>query len=121
MLGQERNLFGAFPQGRHFNVDNIQDHYKDCVANLYGDGPKILSPQENYEYYVEDNSGAKILLHAVSNKRVKKHYWYINDKLIVTCNPGEKTYFSPTKTKNKIICIDDLGQSSEVQITVKRY
>lgn len=96
-------------------------HNPECSHRLSGNGPKIISPLPNYEYYVDKNSDQKILLQAVSSTNVLSQYWYINDEFYQKCAPGEKIFFVPKKNVENIICTDDKGGTSKIKINVKFY
>ncbi|MBK8944035.1 MAG: penicillin-binding protein 1C [Ignavibacteriae bacterium] len=96
-------------------------HNPDCNSKLNNNGPKIISPLENYDYYIDKNSDQKLLLQAVSTSNVLSHYWYINDEFYKKCVPGEKIFFIPKKKIVNILCSDDKGGTSKIKINVKFY
>jgi penicillin-binding protein 1C len=96
-------------------------HNLNCTAKFTQDGPQILSPSENYEYYLEKNSKQEILLLAASDSRVKTHYWYVNEKFFKKTKPGERVFLIPESNKLKITCLDDKGRDGSVQVSIKYY
>ncbi|MEZ4825269.1 MAG: penicillin-binding protein 1C [Bacteroidia bacterium] len=96
-------------------------HNEGCEAKFSGEGPKIMSPSEDFEYLLERGSGQEILLQATSAPTVKKHYWYINDRFVTEAAPGEKVFFQPENRKLVIVCMDDRGRKSQLEIVVKYY
>jgi penicillin-binding protein 1C len=96
-------------------------HNLECTAKFEEGGPKILSPTEDYEYFLEKNSGQEILLLAASDSRVKTHYWYINDSFYKKCKPGERIFFNPDAKDLKITCLDDKGRDGSVKVSIKYY
>jgi penicillin-binding protein 1C len=96
-------------------------HNPDCNSKFEETGPKILSPSEDYEYLVEENSGQEILLLAASDSRVQTHYWYVNDRFFKKCKPGERVFLNPEAKDLKITCLDDKGRDKSVQINVNYY
>jgi penicillin-binding protein 1C len=96
-------------------------HNPNCAAKFTEDGPKILSPSEDYEYFLEKNSRQEILLLAASDSRVKTQYWYVNEKFLRKCKPGEKVFFIPEEKELKITCLDDKGRDRSVHISLKYY
>ncbi len=96
-------------------------HNPECEAKFNNKGPKIISPSENYEYLIEENSDQEILLQAVTEATVTKLYWFINDKHFKNCKPGKKIFYKPETGKNKITCVDDKGRETTINITVKSY
>ncbi len=99
----------------------IPPHNPACQKRFTGKGLKIISPSEDYEYYVEEKSGEEILLQAVSETGSSKQFWYINDRYFITSKPGENIFYKPGKGRIKISCIDDKGRSSDVTITVNYF
>jgi penicillin-binding protein 1C len=96
-------------------------HNPDCNSKFAEAGPKILSPSEDYEYLVEENSGQEILLLAASDSRVQTHYWYVNDRFFKKCKPGERVFLNPDAKDLKITCLDDKGRDKSVKVNVKYY
>ena len=96
-------------------------HNPLCTAKHFGDGPKILSPLENYEYYVEKNTPQELLLQAASDPSVKQQFWYIDDKFYKKSKPGDKIFFTPKEDTTLIACMDDLGRKESVIIKVVFY
>ena len=96
-------------------------HNPNCTAKFAEDGPKILSPSEDYEYFLERNSTQEILLLAASDSRVKTHYWYVNEKFLKKCKPGERVFFIPDDKELKITCLDDNGRDGSVKVSIKYY
>lgn len=96
-------------------------HNPYCNSLFSEEGPKILSPTEDYEYLLEQNSGQEILLLAASDSRVQTHYWYVNDKFYRRCKPGERVFLNPKVKDLKITCLDDKGRDKSISINVKYY
>jgi len=99
-------------------------HNPNCDTKFTEAGPKILSPSEDYEYFLEspqNSENQEILLLAASDSRVKTHYWYINDKFFRKCKPGERVFFNPKEKELKITCLDDKGRDRSIRINVKYY
>ena len=96
-------------------------HNPECTAKFAEGGPKILSPSEDYEYFIEKNSGQEILLLAASDSRVKTQYWYVNDKYYRKCKPGDKVFFKPDNMELKVTCLDDKGRDGIVKVKINFY
>ena len=96
-------------------------HNSNCTAKFAEGGPKILSPSEDYEYFLEKNSGQEILLLAASDDRVKTHYWYVNEKFIKKTKPGERLFYIPEEKELMITCLDDNGRDGNVKVNIKFY
>lgn len=108
-----------FKQNKNFSLP--PEHNHNCVAKFTNAGPKILSPAEDYEYLVEENSGQEILLQAASDSKVSEQYWYVNNQYYSKCKPGEKIFLKPENGDLKITCLDDKGREKTVNVTVKFY
>ena len=109
-----------------FDKNNIQykkppDHNPNCTFKLSNKGPKILSPLQSYDYYLEKESDQKILLQAVSSENVLSQYWYIDNEFYKKSIPGEKVFFRPENSIVNITCTDDKGGTSIIKINVKFY
>jgi penicillin-binding protein 1C len=109
-LSQSKNDYQKPPQ-----------HNPNCTAKFAERGPKILSPSEDYKYYLEKDSKQEILLLAASDSRVKTHYWYVNEKFIRKTKPGERVFFVPEEKELKITCLDDKGRDGSVNVLIKYY
>jgi len=96
-------------------------HNPLCQTIRSGDGPKILSPSSDYEYFIEEKSNQQVLLNAASDPTVKVIYWYINDRFYKKSKPGEKIFFKPEKGISKIVCLDDQGRKTFVQVKITFY
>ena len=109
-----------------FDRNNIKyykppEHNPKCTFRLSNKGPKILSPLQSYDYYLEKESDQKILLQAVSSENVLSQYWYIDNEFYKKSNPGEKVFFRPENNLVNITCTDDKGGTSKIRINVKFY
>ncbi len=96
-------------------------HNPNCTAKFAEGGPKILSPSEDYEYFLEKDSKQEILLLAASDSRVKTHYWYVNEKFLKKSRPGERVFFVPKENELMITCLDDKGRDGHVKVSIKYY
>lgn len=126
--GYKKSVFAVYqPELSVWLSKNRQDyhlppvHNPDCTAKFADGGPKILSPSEAYEYYIEKNSGQEILLLAASDSRVKTHYWYVNGKFFKKSKPGERIFFIPDEKELVINCLDDKGRDGSVKVSIKYY
>jgi penicillin-binding protein 1C len=96
-------------------------HNPECNYRLADEGPKIVSPLKNYDYFLDEKSTQKILLQAISAENVLSQYWYINNSFYKKCKPGEKVFFRPEDEIVNIVCADDKGGMSKLNISVKYY
>ncbi len=96
-------------------------HNPYCTARFSGDGPKILSPSADYEYFIEKKSREQVMLLAASDPSIQTQYWYINDKFYSKTKPGRKIFFKPNDGRIKITCLDDLGRKTTIQTKITYY
>ncbi len=109
-----------------FNSKGIKNdlpppHNPNCPQKLSGLGPQIVSPSVSWEYYIDNNAKQEIMLQAVSEAGVFRHYWYIDEKYFAIGIPGEKIFFKPEKKEHKITCLDDRGRLSSIIIKISYY
>lgn len=126
--GYKKEVFTVYqPELSVWLYQNQYDYHKppqhnpECTAKFAEGGPKILSPSEDYEYFLEKNSGQEILLLAASDSRVKTHYWYLNGQFYKKCKPGERIFFNPNEKDIRITCLDDKGRDGSVKIEINYY
>jgi penicillin-binding protein 1C len=105
----------------NINVKRPPKHNPDCSAKFSSEGPKIISPSNEFEYLIEKGNEEEILLQAASDPNVKTHYWFINDKFYKKCSPSEKIFMKASDGKIKITCMDDRGRESTVNLNVNFY
>lgn len=96
-------------------------HNPYCTARFSGEGPKILSPSADYEYFIENKSKEQVMLLAASDPSIETQYWYINDKFYAKTKPGVKIFFNPDDGKVKITCLDNLGRKTIIQTRITYY
>jgi len=103
------------------NYTSPPPHNHNCNAKFSEEGPRILSPTEDYEYFIEENSEQEIVLLAASDGRVNSHYWFINDEYFAKTKPGEKIFLKPETEELKITCLDDKGRDESIKVSIKYY
>ncbi len=96
-------------------------HNRYCSTLHRNEKPIIISPTKEMEYLVEKGSGQKILLQASSSIDVSNHYWYVNNKYFGQTGNSGKLFFKPIEGKNEIVCKNDLGAETHLQIIVKYF
>jgi penicillin-binding protein 1C len=107
---QEKIVFKAIPK-----------HNPNCTRIYQTNGPKIVSPSNGSEYLIETESNAQIMLNAEADNKASKILWYINDKLVKEALPNQAVFITPPIGIIKITCSDDLGRSSYINITTKKF
>ncbi len=129
LSGYKKKAFPFYPPELTlwYSANNIEykkapPHNPECKAKHSGEkAPIIVSPSEEFDYLLEENSQQKIMLQGASESSVTIHYWYANGKYIGKCKSGEKIFFSPNHGENKIACMDDKGRESTITIKVNYY
>ena len=94
-------------------------HNPDCEKIFKGDGPRITSPLNGNEYYINTKDPEPLQLTATAGNDVSKLYWYINDQFYKTTGIKEKQFFVPKEGPIKISCTDDKGRNRNIWIRVK--
>jgi penicillin-binding protein 1C len=97
----------------------IPPHNPECEKIFKGDGPKITSPLNGNEYYINTKDPEPLQLTATTGNDVTKLYWYINDQFYKTTEVKEKQFFVPKEGPVKISCTDDKGRNRNIWIRVK--
>lgn len=97
----------------------IPPHNPDCEKIFKGDGPRITSPLNRNEYYINKKDPEPLQLMATAGTDVTKLYWYINDQFYKTTGVREKQFFVPQEGPVKISCTDDKGRNRNIWIRVK--
>lgn len=108
-------------KNNNIKLDTIPKHNLECTSLKNGEGLKIISPSESFEYLIDKDDPQEIVLLSAADPKIKNHYWYVNDELISKSQPGEKVFYKLSVGKFKIVCLDDLGRSKKVTIKVKGY
>jgi penicillin-binding protein 1C len=97
----------------------IPPHNPECEKIFRGEGPRIISPLNGNEYYINLKDPEPLLLKASASTDVSKIYWYIDDQFYKTTTPGEKQFFVPKEGPVQISCTDDKGRNRNIRIMVK--
>jgi penicillin-binding protein 1C len=105
----------------NYNFSSPPPHNSNCSAKFSEEGPRILSPTEDYEYLIEENSEQEIVLLAASDGRVNAHYWFVNNEYFAKTKPGEKIFLKPETKELKITCLDDKGRDESIKVSIKYY
>lgn len=105
----------------NINIKRPPKHNPDCSAKFSSEGPKIISPSNEFEYLIEKGNEEEILLQAASDPNVKTHYWFINDKFYKKGFPSEKIFMKASNGKIKITCMDDRGRETTLNVLLRSY
>ena len=97
----------------------IPAHNPDCEKIFKGDGPRITSPLNGNEYFIDKKNPEPLQLKASVGADVSKLYWYINDRFYKVSSASQKQFFIPGEGPVKISCTDDKGRNRNIWIQVK--
>ncbi len=107
-----------FYNAEKISYTKIPPHYSQCTHVFEENAPTITSPSHAKEYFIEKGEATELILSCQVEDRVKKIYWFINDKFYRAVSPQEKLFFKPQIGFVKISCSDDLGRNSDITIKV---
>ncbi len=99
--------------------EKIPPHFYGCEKLFKGDGPRIVSPRNNDEYFINKKDPQPLELNAFAGSDANYLYWYINDQFYKKTKAGEKQFFLPDEGQIKISCTDDKGRNKNIKIVVK--
>ncbi|MDX5320929.1 MAG: penicillin-binding protein 1C, partial [Bacteroidota bacterium] len=108
-------------EDQHIAYEKIPAHNPDCPRIEQSNGPKIISPTDQAEYLIEREELAKLTLTAETDSRVKEVYWYLNDRYVGSASFDANFVVEVPDGAVKISCTDDLGRTSHVRVTIKRF
>lgn len=90
---------------------------------LPGGAPIVRSPSPDYIYQLRRGVSPeyqKICLEAAAGNDVQMLYWFIDGELYGQTTPGERLFYLPEPGKHRVICQDDRGRSTEVQMVIRK-
>lgn len=96
-------------------------HHSQCQRVENSGELQVLSPINESEYLLEQNSESKLMLNASVDYQASTIFWYINDKLVIQSQPNQAVFVKMPIGKLKITCSDNLGRKKNVFITVKYF
>lgn len=124
--GYKRKLYNNYPpeliafyEKEHIAYERVPPHNPACSRIFDGTAPRIVSPVNGLEYLIDRADNTELALSCQLSNEVEKVHWYINDHYYKPAAPNEKLFFTPKEGANKITCVDDKGQKSEITIVVK--
>jgi penicillin-binding protein 1C len=104
-------------------IERWPDEFSSCrsafegIAGNYSSPPKILSPLADKKYIVlkgEDSKDQKLCLKASTSSKLL--YWFVDGSLLGSSSPKEQMFWKLQKGSHKIVCADERGNSSSVNI-----
>ncbi len=105
-----------------YPLDDIPEHLPGCSRPAAGEAPVIRSPQPRAEYRLRKGVPARfqqILLDASVSNQTKTIYWFVDGEMIFQGPPTERVFLTPVPGTHTLLCMDDEGRASEVEITVR--
>jgi penicillin-binding protein 1C len=106
-------------------VHNVPPYNPEYMAGQKYYPPTILAPAENATVYWRldklQQSDHGVKLQAGVTNRVRKIFWFLNDKLLAAVDPKETVLINPPPGEYKLELIDDIGGTDSMTLTVKDY
>lgn len=102
------------------NYIKIPHHNPDCERVFSAGAPKITSPIDRLEYFVDKSDTLQLALSCQAANNVDRVFWYVNDKFYQSAFASETVYLTPKDGELKISCTDDKGRNSNVTVDVKK-
>lgn len=99
----------------------VADHLPSCTRIAAGQRPLITSPSANTEYKIRPNVDPRfqqIRLDASVSNKTQTIYWFLNQRLIFSGDPHQEVFLTPERGKHALICMDDEGRSSEIELVI---
>ena len=113
---------GVWLEKNGYPLDDIPEHLPSCNRVAAGEPPVIRSPQPDAEYRLRSGVPAefqKILLDASVSNQTSEIYWFVDGEMIYSGAPTERVFLTPEPGTHTLLCMDDEGRSSEVEITIR--
>jgi penicillin-binding protein 1C len=101
---------------------DIPEHNPDCTGTYAGEGPVIISPNDDAVYVFRDHvpaSEQEIVLEASAASGAHELYWFIDGELYKQAKPGEKVFYAPEPGIHKLVCSDEEGRSSSLTLRIE--
>ena len=89
---------------------------------LASDRPVITSPEHEAVYALQDGipkSYQRILLEASLPAGADRAHWFVDHQWYATCDATERIFYTPTKGKHHLMCLDDQGRSKSIRFEVR--
>lgn len=105
-----------------YPLDAIPTHLPACTRLAVGEPPVIRTPQPGAEYRLRSGVPAEfqqIKLEASVSNGTDRIYWFVDGEMIYDGPPNEQVFMNPEPGRHSLLCVDDEGRSSEVEITVR--
>lgn len=103
-------------------VPEIPEMDPESKIVVSGKPPVINFPKEECTYIMRKGiplQHQKIYLDAAVSNTVKKIFWFLDGKLIWSGEPKDKAYIYPIAGTHKLVCQDDAGRSSSINLRIE--
>lgn len=126
----KEEVFEVWPQAIHTWLEQhdpayvsppIMENGIDMAGNWDGANPKILSPVNQCEYFLDQSRKAdqQLVLRADASYNARKLFWFINGQYVNEGQAGEGFFWPMHEGHHRITVTDDYGRSASVQIVVR--
>ncbi|MCK4856438.1 MAG: penicillin-binding protein 1C, partial [candidate division Zixibacteria bacterium] len=106
-----------------YPIEKIPPHLPTCTQIATGTAPVIHSPVAGARYKLRadiDPAFQQILLDAQVSNSTAEIFWFLDKELVYSGKPIRRIFIIPTPGWHNLICVDDEGRSSEINITVRQ-
>ena len=100
----------------------LPQHNPYCTGILADDAPVIISPEKNGVYELLAATPLefqKILFKASAALGSNRIHWFLDNKLYATSEGGSQLFYLPESGAHRLMCVDDLGRSSQISFEVR--
>ncbi len=114
---------GTWMDSCGFKVDRLPELLPDWQGLLPGTAPIIRSPSLDCQYRLREGiplQFQKICCEASVGSDVQRIFWFIDGKLLGVVKPGERCFYTPEVGKHKLVCQDNLGRCTEVDLIIEK-
>ena len=127
--GMEK-VYEVWPQAIHTWLEQhdpayvappVMENGIDMASSREGADPKILSPVNQCEYFLDSSRKAelRLVLKADGSYDARKLFWFINGQYVNEGRAGEDFFWPMHEGHHRITVTDDYGRSSSVVISVR--
>lgn len=110
----------AYFESEKVNYIKLPTHNENCERVFTKSAPKIISPVDKLEYFVDKTDSLQVKLSCQTANNVDQVFWYVNDRFLSSSLANEAIYFTPEDGNVKISCTDDKGRNTDIEIKVKK-
>jgi len=126
----QEKVYEVWPQAIHTWLEQHDPAYipppvseggLDMARDWEGADPKIISPVNQCEYYLNQSRKAdqRLVLKADGSYDARKLFWFVNGQYINEGRAGESFFWPMREGKQRITVTDDYGRSSSITIQVR--